>query len=327
MPIPSGVPFVRVVRGALVESVHAVAACAVDERGKVALALGDVDVPLYLRSAWKPFIAAAVVASGAAARFGFGPPQLAVMAGSHAGEAFHVAAVGSMLEQVGLPESALRCGDAPTALRNNCSGKHAGILALCVHLGLDPATYLEPEHPAQRRIRAFCARMTGDDPQTWPTGVDGCGIPVYATSLRRAARAFARLATLEGIDESDARALAAIRAAMQTEPAYVGGTERFDSALIERTSGRIVGKIGAEGVHGDALLRERLGLALKVLDGGRRAVAPAATGLLRRLEALEPHEAQALAGFASPPLRNVAGRAVGRIEALAADTISALPAS
>ena len=96
MPIPSGVPFVRVVRGPLVESVHSVAACAVDERGKVTLALGDVDVPLYLRSAWKPFIAAAVVASGAAARFDLGPRQLAVMAGSHAGEAFHVAAVSSM---------------------------------------------------------------------------------------------------------------------------------------------------------------------------------------------------------------------------------------
>jgi L-asparaginase II len=312
----------------LVESVHAVAACAADTRGRVLLALGDVDGPVYLRSAWKPFIAAAVVASGAVARFALEPRELAVMAASHAGEPFHVAAVRAMLQKIGLDEGALQCGGAPP-VEHNCSGKHAGILALCVHAGYDPATYLEPAHPAQQRIRAFCARLTGEDPAAFPTGVDGCGIPVYATSLRRAALAFARFATLEGVEPEAAGALAAVRAAMTAEPAYVGGTGRFDSALIAVTEGRVVGKVGAEGVHGDALLRQGTGLALKVVDGERRAVAPATVLLLRELGALEERERNALAEFAEVDVRNAAGRSVGRIAALAerVDTNSAHRAS
>lgn len=322
--MPSGVPLVGVTRGPLVESVHAVAACAVDARGRPALALGDVDTPVFLRSAWKPFIAAAAVASGAVARFGFEPREVAVMAASHSGEAFHVAAVRSMLQKIGLGEAALQCGGTP-AVEHNCSGKHAGILALSVHAGYDPATYLDAAHPAQQLIRAFCARMSDEDPRTLPAGVDGCGIPVFATSLRRAALAFARFATLEGIASEDASALAAVRDAMTAHPAYAGGTNRFDSALIAETGGRVVGKVGAEGVHGDALRREGLGLALKIIDGGRRAVAPATLALLLELGALEARERAALAAFESSEVRNAAGRSVGRIEPLArrVDTISA----
>jgi L-asparaginase II len=326
--VPSGVPLVGVTRGPLVESVHAVAACAVDAQGRAVLELGDVDAPVFLRSSWKPFIAATVVASGAAARFGFEARELAVMAASHAGEGFHVAAVRSMLEKIGLGEAALRCGGSPP-VEHNCSGKHAGILALCVHSGYDPATYLEFAHPAQALVRAFCARLTDEDPQTFASGVDGCGIPVYATSLRRGALAFARLATLEGRESADAEALATVRAAMAAHPDYVGGTGRFDSALIAATGGRIIGKIGAEGVHGDALLRQGLGLALKVVDGERRAVAPATLALLLELGALERHERAALAAFASADVRNAAGRSVGRIEPLErrTDTFAAHRAS
>jgi L-asparaginase II len=324
MRVPSGVPLIAATRGPLVESVHAVAACALDARGGVRLSLGDVAGPVYLRSAWKPFIAAAVVASGAAARFGFEARELAVMAASHSGEAFHLEAVRAMLGKTGLGEAALQCGGSP-AVANNCSGKHAGILALCMHAGYDPATYLEEAHPAQRFIRAFCARLTGDDPDALPAGVDGCGIPVYATSLRRGALAFARFATLEGVAREDAAALASVRTAMAALPAYVGGTGRFDSALIEATGGAILGKVGAEGVHGDALLREGLGLMLKVVDGERRAVAPATLALLRELDALEASERAALAGFASVKILNLAGRSVGRIEPLALELTPSRP--
>jgi L-asparaginase II len=328
-----GVPFVFVRRGDLVESVHRVAACAVDVRGTVVYELGDIDAPVYLRSAAKPFIAAAVVESGAAARFGFGARELATMAASHNGEPAHVDVARGMLERIGLDVSALGCGAhppsyepaaaalaasgrQPTALHNNCSGKHAGILAMCVHLGLDPAGYLALDHPVQTRILAFCARAIDADPASLPVGVDGCGIPVFAAPLRAAALAYARFATLDGLAPGDARALERVRAAMAAEPFFVGGSERFDSALIEVTGGRIVCKAGAEGVHGDALLREGLGLALKVADGGAgRAVPPAAAAVLTSLGALEPAEREALASFAAPVVRNVAGRIVGRIEA------------
>ncbi len=332
MNVIRGVPYVYVMRGALVESVHAVVACAADSTGHVVLAYGDVDALVYLRSAAKPFIAAAVVASGAAERFGFDARELAVMAASHSGEPQHVAVVRGILAKLGLDLTALQCGahapayepaaaalaaagDVPTALHNNCSGKHAGILALCVHLGLDVRTYLAADHPAQRRIVAFCARLLDEDPGRMPSAVDGCGIPVFATSLRRAARAFARFATLRDVAADDARALETVRAAMLAQPHYVGGTDRFDSALLVASGGGIVGKAGAEGVHADALCERGLGLAVKVVDGTRRAVAPATVALLGELGALGAAETAALAPFAAPDVTNVVGRVVGSVYA------------
>ncbi len=329
---PAGVPLVEVTRGPLVESVHAVAACAVDERGATVLALGNVDAPVYLRSTAKPFIAAAVVASGAAARFDFSPRELAVISASHGGEPAHVEAVRALLARIGLDETALQCGAhapsyepaaaalvaagvTPSALHNNCSGKHTGILAMCVHLGFDTATYLRPEHPAQQRILALCARLADDDVKKFPLGIDGCGIPVFATSLRQAALAFARFATLEGLAAEDAEALNAVREAMASEPFYVAGTGRFDTALIEATGGGIVGKGGAEGVHGSALRRQGLGLVLKVVDGTRRATPPAAVALLGELGALSASEAAALHAYAERDVHNVAGTVVGRVRA------------
>lgn len=325
-------PYVAVTRGPLVESVHAVAACAARDDGTVALALGAVDAPVFLRSTAKPFIAAEIVRSGTAQRFGFDARELAIIAASHGGEPFHVAAVSGILAKIGLGPEALQCGAhppsyepaaaalaaagvAPSALHNNCSGKHAGILAMCVHLGADPATYLHAAHPVQRRILGFCARLCDEPLETLLLATDGCGIPVFATSLRHAARAFARFATLGELADADAQALAAVRDAMSAEPAYVAGSGRFDSALIAQTGGRIVGKAGAEGVHGDALRREGLGLALKVIDGNKRAVPPAAMALLGELGALEAGERAALANFAAATVANVAGGAVGTIVA------------
>ena len=171
---------VEVTRGRLVESVHRVAACAVDADGTLRLVAGAIDVPVYLRSAAKPFIAAAVIAAGARETFDLTGPEIAVMAASHSGEPIHVEAVRSILRKIGMDPSALQCGahppyddataramtaagEAPSALHNNCSGKHAGILALCAILGADPSTYLDASNPAQRRIsssaRVFQTRI------------------------------------------------------------------------------------------------------------------------------------------------------------------------
>ena len=318
-------------RGPRVESVHSVAACVADARGRIEYAYGEVDVPVYLRSAAKPFITAEIVASGAADRFGLDDRELAVISASHNGEPFHVAAVEGILAKIGLDVSYLRCGASapaydpaaealrargtkPTAIHNNCSGKHAGILAMCVHAGYPLESYLEPGHPAQQRILALCARMSDDDPAVWDIGIDGCGIPVYATPLRRAATAFARFATLDGVGDADAAALARVRAAMIAEPAYVAGTARFDTALIEAGRGSIVCKAGAEAVHAAALLAPGLGSVLKVVDGGRRAAPPAQVATLTKIGALDDVAYDALKAFARPEVRNVAGRIVGEIE-------------
>ncbi len=321
---------VEVTRGDLVESVHEVDACAVDSRGNVVYRAGDVEAPVYLRSSAKPFIAAAVVEAGAADRFGLDDREIAVMTGSHAGESFHVDAVRSILGKIGMEPSALQCGvhwplgeaaadalrsagEEPSVLHNNCSGKHAGILALCLTIGADPATYLSADNLAQRQILEFCARVSDDDAATWPTGVDGCGIPVYATSLYRAARSFARLATLAETGASDAGALARVRQAMVAHPQYVAGTGQFDTELMLAANGSLASKAGAEGVAGVAAIERGFGFVSKARDGSGRPRGPSTIAVLRALEALDAQQAIRLARFAAPSVYNRAGNAVGAI--------------
>jgi L-asparaginase II len=337
-----GEPFVEVTRAETVESVHRGAACAVDSRGAVIAAVGEIDVPVYLRSAAKPFIAAAAIAAGARERFGLQPQEIAVMAASHSGEAFHVNAVRSILQKIGLDEHALQCGaHAPynaqaaldleraglpfTALHNNCSGKHAGILALCLLLGADPATYLDARNPAEAAILAFCARLSGERVEDLALGIDGCGIPVYATPLRNAALSFMRFATLEGVSDEDARALEIVRSAMIAHPAYVSGTGEFDTQLMNVTEGALCCKGGAEGVHADAAIGAGVGFVLKMADGSSRGRGPATIASLQGLGLLDGPQAAALAEFAHPIVYNRAGRAVGEIRVVRS-TIAVLKA-
>lgn len=294
------------------------------------MAAGEIDSPVYLRSAAKPFIAAAAIEAGVVDRFGLEPREIAVMAASHSGEPFHVEAVASVLRKIGMDESALQCGThlpydetvartflregiAPTAIYNNCSGKHAGILALCKAIGAPTATYLEVSNPAQQRILALCARLSDENAQTWPLGIDGCGIPVYATSLRKAALAFARFAALDGIAPADAGALQVVRSAMIAHPQFVAGTGQFDTILMEAGRGAIVCKGGAEGVHGVSLVSDGVGYVSKVLDGTGRARGPSTVAALRALGAINEGNAAALARFERPIVYNRAGRAVGTV--------------
>jgi len=309
-----------------VESIHAIAACAVDAQEKTVLAYGDVDdFPVFLRSSAKPFIAAAVIEAGARERFGLEPREIAVMAGSHFGQPFHVEAVRSILRKIDMPEDALQCGVHPpyntaaaleleraglplTPIYNNCSGKHAGILALCKIMNVDARTYLEAENPAEQRILDFCARVSDVKAAQMPVAIDGCGIPVYAVPLRNGALSFLRLATLEG-------PLRVVRDAMIAFPEYVSGTGEFDARLMEAGGGSVVCKAGAEGVHGAGAANAGLGLVCKVLDGTARARGPAVLTMLKGLGVLSPAQLTKLADLEHPIVYNRAGRAVGEISA------------
>ena len=303
---------VEVTRGTRVESIHAVAACACDAAGSVRFEAGTIDVPIFTRSAAKPFIAAAVLRAGAAQRFGLAPQEIAIACGSHAGEPEHLAAVTSILTKIGAGADALRCGGDPP-LANNCSGKHAGILALARMLDAPLEGYLDPSHPAQRAILAFCERVFGEQLRGDRLGVDGCGIPNFAVSLRSGARAFARLARPDRPDDPDDAALRTVRDAMTAHPWFVAGTARFDTDLMLHTRGTLVAKVGAEGVQGVAVPAAGRGLVLKVVDGARRAGPPATVAILKMLGVLEEGALDALASHARPVVRNVAGRAVGEI--------------
>jgi L-asparaginase II len=320
---------VNVTRGDLVESVHHVAACATDARGGVILADGDIRSPVYLRSSAKPFIAAAAIEGGVREAFGLDQREIAVMCASHTGQRFHIEAVESILRKIGVGTDALACGvhlpynessasdllrsgEKPTALHNNCSGKHAGILALCKVMGAALDTYLEASNPAQQAILALCARLSDDDPQRWPLSVDGCGIPVYATGLQKAAMAFARFASLTEINDRDAMALLVVRDAMISYPEYVSGTGEFDAVLMQAAAGGIACKVGAEGVHGVAAIDRGVGFAGKVLDGASRARSPVTMAALRALGLPVAHATE-LGRFAEPVVYNRAGRPVGTI--------------
>ncbi|HKU68699.1 MAG TPA: asparaginase [Candidatus Baltobacteraceae bacterium] len=323
---------VEVTRGGLVESFHHVAACAMDAGQHVIFSAGDIDSPVFLRSTAKPFIAAAAIAAGARERVGLEPREIAVMAASHTGQAFHVDAVRSILRKIGMDESALQCGahepynaaaaaqlrDAgvtPGAVHNNCSGKHAGILALCKLSGADPATYLEASNPAQQRILALCARASDVRVDDFVLGVDGCGIPVYATPLRNATLSFMRLATLRGLSDEDARALRIVRDAMTAHPEYVSGTGEFDTRLMTAGGGSLACKGGAEGVHGAAFIEAGVGMVCKVLDGAARGRAPAVLSAVRQLGLLPEAALTELADLERPVVYNRAGRAVGEVRA------------
>ena len=322
----------------MVESIHHIAACAIDASGEVIFSLGDIEAPVYLRSSAKPFIAAAVIAAGARERFNLDTREIAVMAASHSGQPFHVEAVRSILSKVGMDESALKCGThAPynaqaarelekagitlTAVYNNCSGKHAGILALCKIIGADPATYLDAGNPAQQCILESCARVSDTRIEDFTLGIDGCGIPVYGTPLRNAALSFMRLATLTGIQPPDARALEIVRDAMIAHPEYVSGTGEFDTRLMQSANGTIACKAGAEGVHGTAII-DRAGLVVKVVDGAARGRAPAVLAALRRLVLLGEPALTRLADLERPIVYNRAGRPVGEVRAARTVAIS-----
>ena len=310
---------VEVLRGGVVESRHRVHVAVVDGRGGLVHAVGDPDLVTFLRSSAKPFQAVPLVASGAADRFGLTEEELALACGSHVGEPVHARTALGMLRKGGLDASALRCGEHPprspeatvTPLCHNCSGKHAGLLLLQLHLGGAAADYLDPASPAQRAVRAAIGEVSGLSGLPW--GVDGCGAPIVAMPLRAAARMFARLAMPQGIAKETGDALLRLQRAMTRHPGMVGGAGSFDTDLMDASEDRLVAKTGAEGYQGVGDLPTGLGLALKVEDGEKRAVAPATVEALRQLAWLEGRAFEVLGDWWRPSVRNWQGRAVGEV--------------
>lgn len=322
---------VEVVRGAIVESSHAGAIAIADAQGRLVLALGDVERPVYPRSAVKALQAIPLVESGAADAFGLDDQELAVACASHSGDRVHVEAVRSLLAKAGLDESHLACGvhwpvsdkatrvliqagRRPQAIQNNCSGKHAGMLAAAVHLGLDPRGYERPDHPLQVMIAGIISetcgiRLEGDD-----RGVDGCSLPTWSLPLGALARGFARFSTGEGLAPARATAAARLMQACFAAPVLVAGEGRFDTIAMGALAPELFVKGGAEGVHCAALPGLGLGVALKVDDGAKRGAEQA---LAEVLAALLPEARRALADHLDGELLNWRGISVGRITASA----------
>lgn len=327
---------VELTRGGRVESVHRGAVVVADGRGQQHLSLGQVEAPVFPRSAVKAMQALLLVESGAADRFGFGNRELALACSSHSGEPAQSELAASMLAAADLDQTALECGThwpsypeaarnlarsgaAASQLHNNCSGKHAGFICAACHLGIDPAGYVNYGHEVQDMIRGIFADLAGDHFGVDNCGTDGCSIPTYATPLPSLAKGFARMATGEGLAKHRAEASKRIVEACMAEPYFVAGEGRACTKLMQAAPGMVFAKTGAEGVYCAALPREGLGIALKCDDGaGRAAEVMAAMVLASFMPAGD--EQSAVLDLASRPLKNWNGIEIGTIrttEALA----------
>jgi L-asparaginase II len=333
---------VEALRGQAVESTHRGALAVLDADGAVLAALGDIDRPVFPRSAVKVLQALPLVASGAAERLGLSDAELAIACASHNGEALHTQTVARLLAKAGLDVSALECGThwpyldsaaralaahgvEPTALNNNCSGKHAGFLCLAcaMHGGVDlrqyARGYVKPGHPVMREVTAAVQASTGFDLEHAAQGVDGCSIPTFAIPLRHLARAFARVGSGIGLSDGHATAAQRLRRAVASAPFMVGGTGRFDTCVMERLGERVFCKVGAEGVFCAALPDRGLGVAIKIDDGNTaRACEVVMAAVIESFVALDDAEMSFMRALSDVPLVNWNGIEVGHLRAAAA---------
>jgi L-asparaginase II len=317
---------VEVTRGDIVESRHCGAFVVSDHTGKVVRSAGDIARPVFPRSAVKAFQCVPLLESGAADHAGLNDEELALCCASHGGEAEHVRVARSILHKSDLSETCYECGahwpttrhaanelvknrQAPTAIHNNCSGKHAGMLTLAQHINADLAGYSTLRHTVQQRVAATMSDFCDVDLKKSPVGIDGCSVPTWAVPLTNLAKGFARLAS------PDHSAGQRIIAAVRSHPYMVAGTNRFDTRVMQALP-RLFVKFGAEGVYCGCIPHAGLGFSLKVDDGAMRAAEVAIAGTLSQLHVWTSAEQQILTGFASQNLANWRSFEVGAVRAI-----------
>lgn len=332
-----GDEILQVTRGRQVESVHYGHVAVVDGEGELVAWAGDPLFITFWRSCAKFHQALPVILSGAADRFGFIESELAITCASHEGEEFHLAQVRSILSKVGLDESALKCGvhapssahaaaelirvgKQPTAIHNNCSGKHAGMLAVAVQMGAPIENYIDEAHPVQQMIMDLVGKFSGASDLS--AAIDGCSVPTFAMTVRDMACAFARFANPAGSGNSHLEhACHRIWEAVVNFPQLISNRGGVDCEIIRPCAGRVLAKIGAEAlfclaVRPSGRWPHGLGIALKIEDGtGVRARAPVAIEILRQLSVVDATEAAVLGNLFPSEVRNRVGTAVGKMTA------------
>ena len=329
----------EVFRGETVESIHRGHLIVVDGDGEIIARIGNPETITFFRSSAKPFQVIPFLTSGAAERFGFSEKEIALACGSHSGEDFHVERVEKMLEKIGCNEKDLRCGahvpfnekvaqelikadEKPSQLHNNCSGKHASMIAFAKQISADYKTYELLENPVQQRILEIVSQFSGVPVDKIKIGIDGCAAPNFAVPISAMAKSFARLVLPPKDSDAETReACRRIVSAMVSFPEMIGGSERLDTLIMKAMRGKIVSKIGAEGVYTAGVLpspqwKRGLGIAFKIEDGeDKRARAVVAIELFRQLEILDDSAARVLDEFSPMAIENRRGEKVGETRA------------
>lgn len=322
---------IHIVRGTLTESRHIVHLAVMDINRKLIVSAGDSTLYTFARSTAKLLQAIPLLEAGGAERLHLDDKQITLLCASHNGEDEHARLVDHTLHQLDLDESALCCGvhepfheptaerlkqanQPPTPLRNNCSGKHTGMLALAQIMGVSNQSYIEINHPVQQIMLHVIADMSRMMPEQITLGTDGCGVPVFAMPLEALAFAYAQLGNPVNQSTSRSEACNRIIEAISREPYYIAGSDRFDTRLIEVTNGRIIGKMGAEGLFALTIPEKSWGIALKIEDGALRALYPAVMETLIQLNLLQEQEIVALHSFHRPAIKNCHDQIVGSIQ-------------
>lgn len=276
---------VQLLREGIVESTHHVQAVVCDSRGRVLSVAGDAEHPTFIRSALKPFQAVVVTSNGVLERFGLSDRDLAIMCSSHAAEIVHTRQAFNILWRADLDTDALKCPVPPgktSPLEHNCSGKHAGMLAVCRAHNWPIANYLERNHPLQKMILSKFAEILKMPPDEFIGVHDDCGAPVYLMTIAQMATLYAYLASGDSLD------LERIVRAMVSHPELIAGTGKFDTQLMQLTQGEIVSKAGAEGIQCIGKVSEGMGLTIKSSDGSKRAKYAVAIYLLQQMGWISP---------------------------------------
>ncbi|MEO6051625.1 MAG: asparaginase [Pyrinomonadaceae bacterium] len=326
----------HVIRGETIESIHRGHLIVVDGSGGVIASMGDPRTVTFIRSSAKPFQAMPFLTSGAADAFGFTEDEIAMACASHSGEKIHVEIARRMLAKTGLSESDLRCGahppfyepeahrmiaagEKPTQLHNNCSGKHIAMLALAKHIDADIKTYDSPDSRVQKRILRCISDFTEVPESEIGIGIDGCAAPNFAVPVSAMAKSFVNLVSPRKFHDSIQTACSRIVAAMMKYPELIGGTERLDTMLMRAAPGRIISKVGADGVWLCGVLPcekwpTGLGIALKVEDGDDHRARPVvAVEILHQLGILSESD---LPELSLMPIKNRRGDMVGYVNAI-----------
>ncbi|MDB5077233.1 MAG: hypothetical protein JWO42_3412 [Chloroflexi bacterium] len=312
-----------------------------DSRGTVIWSVGDADHVTYLRSSAKPMQATALVLTGAVERYGLADDNISVACGSHRGEPRHVKTALHTLQSAGVPAEALGCGThdlysaegtrlaaaglAPTPLHNNCSGKHAGMLAASSASGASLESYLDPAHPVQRMIHSVVSECSGISPQALHVGVDGCSAPNFAMPMRNIARCFANIANPSGLPSEVGAALSRTGTAMQRDPWLVSGTGEFDTLLMGELPGMVISKAGAEGLQCVAVPSLGIGIAVKFESGRSEGIGYIMLSILTALGAVDDIPGP-LRKYDYPPVLNHRRIKVGETRHHLDEPLSALTA-
>jgi L-asparaginase II len=327
------------VRGNWVENRHRGAFCLCDANGNIEVSMGDIERPVFPRSAIKAMQALPMFETGAADKFSLDDKALGLACASHHGEEDHIAVAKNMLAATGLTADDLECGahppsnaaarkaleasgEKPNALHNNCSGKHAGMLSVARALGVDTKGYAGRDHEVQKRVRKAVETVIGEGLTEDRCGTDGCSIPTWAAPLRSFARGFARMATGEGLPRDMAAAAKRLFDAATSHPHLIAGTDTFDTDVMAAFKGRLMVKIGADGVYCGALRDTGLGFALKCDDGSLPAVTAMIAAILQGISEPDDEALAVLKRYARKPMTNWRGIEVGVLEATAEAYIS-----